>query len=127
MSLPDLFARLQENERRAKKAKEKSMGESSKFLDLYTKYALNCEKPMPIEFIIGKAGAKAVLAWMMTPPIDILGIFESESLIEEYEILQSGHSAVPDAIVDEAVSSWELLVTGGNEGLGGYGDDGSSG
>jgi len=123
VSLAEILARQQEMARRAQKAKEKSIGESSKFLDMYTKYALNCTNPMPIEFIIGKAGAKAVLAWAMTPPIDKLLIFEAESLIEEYEILQAGYNAVPDAIVDEAISSWELLITG-EEGLGGATDDG---
>ena len=126
MSLAEILKKQQENARRAQKAKEKSIGESSKFLDMYTKYALNCPNPMPIEFIIGKAGAKARLAWMMTPPINKLGIFEEESNIEEYEVLQAGYNAVPDAIVDEAISSWELLITG-EEGLGGETDDGGSG
>ena len=124
-SIEDILRWKEEHDRRAAKAKVKAMGEQSQFLDMYTKYALNCPNPMPIEFIMGKALVKAVLAWMGTPPICVLGIFESESLIEEYEILQAGFSAVPDAVVDSAVSSWEVYITG-NEGLGGEESDGHS-
>lgn len=112
MSQGELLDKFLQNAKRAQKGKEQAMGEQSRVLDPFSKYALISPKPLPPEIMLAKLRAEAVYEWMATPPIDNLGMLIWEGIVKYYERIESGFAAVPSVMVDPE-GAYEILAMGG--------------